>query len=283
MHLVQQLFLDESDNVALRIRLEIDKPNDEPEPAHVASLKVISLIGRTHTRAVPEYIVTNTANTIDIGLEPMQLAVNKRDSQMGKANLQIIYEDEKGTGVPLRIRRIVVSTEKALALPTTDSSVTLCSLNMVGVDWECMRADQGGLPKAIKDQAEIQAPILKEGLSDSNDKAGYCCYGNKGNDIYLDIPFTVESETLSFLQLCTRKFLISIEMKGEGDGVVSLSVNGKLQVFDGNRSEAKITSESQELTLELDYKQLSRHNILQVAATQNCEFICLGQVKLEIA
>ena len=96
---------------------------------------MISLIGRTHTRAVPEYIVTNTANTIDIGLEPMQLAVNKRDSQMGKANLQIIYEDEKGTGVPLRIRRIVVSTEKALALPTTDSSVTLCSLNMVGVDW----------------------------------------------------------------------------------------------------------------------------------------------------
>lgn len=74
---------------------------------------------------------------------------------MGKANLQIIYEDEKGTGVPLRIRRIVVSTEKALALPTTDSSVTLCSFNMVGVDWECMRADQGGLPKAIKDQAEI--------------------------------------------------------------------------------------------------------------------------------
>jgi hypothetical protein len=151
MHLVQQIFLSDADNVALRIRLEIDRPNNEPEPAHVASLKVISLIGRTHTRAVPEYIVNNTAESIDIGLEPMQLAVNKRDSQMGKANLQIIYEDEKGTGVPLKIRRIVVSTERALALPTGDSSVTLCSLNMVGVDWECMRAEEGGLPKSIKD------------------------------------------------------------------------------------------------------------------------------------
>jgi len=69
---------------------------------------------------VPEYAVTKSARAIDIGLECMQLAVYKRDSHMGKANLQIIYDDEKGTGVPLRIKRIVVSTERALALPTGD-------------------------------------------------------------------------------------------------------------------------------------------------------------------
>ena len=146
MHLVSQLFLDDTDCVALRIRLEIDRPNDEPEPTNVASLKVISLIDSKPTCVYPEYIVTNTTDTIDIGLEPMQLAINNHDSQMGKANLEIIYNDDKDMGIPLRIRSIVVSTEKALALPTTGSSVTLCSLNMVGVDWKCMRADQGGLP-----------------------------------------------------------------------------------------------------------------------------------------
>jgi len=65
-----------------------------------------------------------------------------------------------------------------------------------------------------------------EGHSDGNDKPGFYCYGNKGNDICVDIPFLVESETLSFMQLCSRKFLISVEVKGEG-GSVSLSVNGK--------------------------------------------------------
>ena len=135
MHLVQQIFLENTDYVALRIRLEIDQPNNNPEPAPVASLKVISLIVNTHTRPVPEYVVTNTATAIDIGLGSELIAVNKRDCQMGKANLQIIYEDEKGAGFPIRIKRIVVSTERALALPTGDQSVTLCSLNMVGADW----------------------------------------------------------------------------------------------------------------------------------------------------
>ena len=69
---------------------------------------------------MPEYVVTNGARAIDIGLECMQLAVYKKDSHMGKANLQIIYDDEKGTGAALRIRRIVISTERSLALPTGD-------------------------------------------------------------------------------------------------------------------------------------------------------------------
>ena len=98
---------------------------------------------------------------------------------------------------------------------------------MVGADWHCTRAAiEGGLPAALKDQATIEKPVLLDGKADANDRPNFCCYGNEGNDICVNVPFQVESETLSLMQLCSRKFLIAVEVKGEG-GSVSLSVNGK--------------------------------------------------------
>ena len=77
MCLVQDIFLREEDKVALRIRLEIERPAADCNPA--ANLQVILRHGRAFNGVVPKYVVNGNADVIDIGLEPCSLAHNKPD------------------------------------------------------------------------------------------------------------------------------------------------------------------------------------------------------------
>mmetsp|Transcript_35512 Transcript_35512/g.43500 ORF Transcript_35512/g.43500 Transcript_35512/m.43500 type:complete len:89 (+) Transcript_35512:316-582(+) len=77
MCLVQEMFLREEDKVALRIRLEIERPSGDMNPA--ANLQVISRHGRAFNGVVPKYVVNGNSDVIDIGLEPASLAHNKPD------------------------------------------------------------------------------------------------------------------------------------------------------------------------------------------------------------
>ena len=100
MSLVESVFLEEDDRVALRIRLEIEKPAPGSyNPA--AYLQVVSRHGRNFHNILPRYVVNGEADVIDIGIMPGNLAHSRPDLEEyeGSANVNIHYDDE-AAGAP---------------------------------------------------------------------------------------------------------------------------------------------------------------------------------------
>lgn len=144
MCLVQEIFLREEDKVALRIRLEIERPAGDYNPA--ANLQVISRHGRAFNGVVPKYVVNGNADVIDIGLEPASLAHNKPDQNEGNANVNIIFDEKETPKAPLKIKGIIVSTQRALLCetPQEDANIVLCEITKKGHHWDMQLPTPGG-------------------------------------------------------------------------------------------------------------------------------------------
>ena len=92
MCLVQDLFLKVEDKVALRIRIEIERPSTADDYNPVAHLKIISRQGRSW-HGIGKVVVNGNDEVIDYGIEPLNLAHKKPHQNEGNAAVGIIFDD----------------------------------------------------------------------------------------------------------------------------------------------------------------------------------------------
>ena len=126
MCLVQEIFLNNEDKVALRIRIGIDPPRPgDYNPA--AILKLVSGRSGKSFHGIGKTIVNGNADVIDFGIEPQNLAHKKPDQHEGNAMVNIIYDPQIDPQMlpeacAIKINSIEVSTEKALKIDENDES-----------------------------------------------------------------------------------------------------------------------------------------------------------------
>lgn len=261
MRISSGIFLEAQDKVALRIRLEIERPADNWDPA--ASLKVLSRHRGGHIMCpIEDLTVLGKADVIDIGLQPSWVAKNTKDSLEGNANISFVYY-EKGKDPArnrnIKIKNIIVSTERALDCGGAGSAA-LYELKKNRLQWSRARCtpDEGGLPTSIRDQAQILEDPYTEDVEcdfEGPSNEDYTIYGSKeGKDFTLAFPFMVETETLTSLHF-RKKFVVTLNIKG--DATVAVYVNGFLQELDGGKTETTVLSDPMALTLEFDFRQLA--------------------------
>lgn len=124
---------------------------------------------------------------IDIGIMPLDLAHKKSDQHEGNALVNIIFDrQDLSTSIPLKINRIIVSTEKAFMRDESESSTgpkTLYAVEKQGTQWHSWRPgpEDGGLPASFVDeQCMMLDPRLAQGSTDFEGQEDYAVYGNNG-------------------------------------------------------------------------------------------------------
>ena len=120
--------------VSFRLKIELEESNPD-SLEHLATLTVSSRRNKNlFTEVYDNVAVFGNTKTIDVGFEPTNLCINKRDTILGESVLQIIYKAGSGTR-PLKIKMITVYTlegvdesisEKALCIGMKDENDFVC-------------------------------------------------------------------------------------------------------------------------------------------------------------
>ena len=105
---------------------------------------------------------------------------------------------------------------------TNEDSVNLCNSIKVMDAIECMQIteDNGGLPVKYGAQANILQPVMKQGGIVDMDNSECVIFGSPKEEnpqqIVVDIPFTLERELLTMLQVkaSQKKLLILVSLNG---------------------------------------------------------------------
>lgn len=170
MYVNDQIFI--NSHVSFRIKIELEDSNPD-NLEHIATLTVNSRRNKNlFTEVYDNVPVFGHTKTIDVGFEPNNLCLNKRDTLLGESVIQIIYKAKSGT-LPLKIKTVQVYTlegvdesitEKSLCIGMKDLGDFVClqvqksqaDALSVGDSPEVSRSERDGLPG----YAEIFEPRL---------------------------------------------------------------------------------------------------------------------------